>query len=91
MSLILIKILFHKLIPQILFSEFAIPDDAFAGWLARIRQGMPVYWAYEMMKQGASTETNWLQVFLSLGMLFLIGTLLGLFSRLALVSRQEVV
>ena len=47
------------LLPQILFSEFAIPADQFASVVARVEKLMPVRWCYRVFVEAAEIEVAW--------------------------------
>ena len=47
------------LLPQILFSEFAIPADEYATVVARIEKLMPVRWCYRVFVEAAELEVAW--------------------------------
>ncbi len=55
------------LIPQILFSEFAIPAEHYGDAVATVEKLMPVRWAYRVFVEGAALEPEWLVVAGSLG------------------------
>ena len=48
------------ILPQILFSEFAISKDAFSGVSEFLYQIMPAGWAYESLKEFAKTSPDYL-------------------------------
>lgn len=50
------------LIPQILFSEFAIPAEHYGEVVALVEKAMPVRWAYRVFVEGAAAEPEWLVV-----------------------------
>lgn len=77
------------LLPQILLSEFAVPDRYFTGLLGTARSTMPVYWTFSIFQSAADADPKWLDVlqgFLALPLT--IGVLAGL-AVVALQFRQE--
>lgn len=77
------------ILPQILFSEFAIPRKNFGAAVEWIERLMPVKWAYKMFVECAAKQPSWGAVFGSLLVLLLFSAGLGLATRLALIPRQE--
>ncbi len=78
------------LLPQILFSEFAIPSEQFSGLVRAAEKGMPVHWAYEVFDQLAAVETAWGAVLGALGALVAMTTALALATMAALARRRPV-
>jgi len=78
------------ILPQILFSEFATSREQFTDVVLIVEKVMPVRWCYEVFKQLAAVETEWGGVFLSFLVLAIISGVLGVLTRLALVSQREV-
>lgn len=79
------------ILPQILFSPFAVPEDS---WSDAVRWGerlMPVGWGYRAFREAAATEPDWLVVGANTGALFLYAGLLLLAVTLALLPRRDVV
>lgn len=64
------------ILPQILFSEFAIPREAFGRVTEVVEQGMIVKWGYEVFTEAAATEPGYgrmvLALFVLLGMTALL-------------------
>ena len=79
------------LLPQILFSELAIPDTLYSDVVAAAEKAMPVHWAYRTFTESAALEPSWLVVAGSLVVLFLLGAALVGAAALALLPRREVV
>jgi hypothetical protein len=77
------------LLPQILFSEFAIPADKFNDVVSTIEKIMPVRWAYQVFKAGAAVEPDWFSVALSLFVLAAYAPGLAAFSALTLIPRRD--
>jgi hypothetical protein len=79
------------ILPQILFSEFAIPEESFSDVVSLIEKLMPARWCYEAFKELAAVETAWGSVLLS-GVV-LIGMMIGLAgaTSAALIPRREIV
>lgn len=79
------------ILPQILFSEFAIPRDQFGTVVEWIERGMPVKWAYQVFMELAATETEWLEVMSAFAMLTGMGVALAGLAILALLPKRSVV
>ncbi len=77
------------LLPQILFSEFAVPDRHFTGLLEAVRSVMPVHWAYTIFSASAATEPRWMEVAEGMVVLPVTAAVLAVFTMLALLRRQE--
>lgn len=77
------------ILPQILFSEFAIPRKSFGDAVEIIEMLMPVKWAYKVFTECAAKEPSWGAVVGSLLVLVLFTVALGLGARVALIPRQE--
>jgi ABC-type multidrug transport system permease subunit len=77
------------LLPQILFSEFAIPADQFGDAVAIVEKLMPVRWAYQVFKQGAAMEPDWWTAAGSLGVLGIYALALVVLATLAITPRRE--
>ena len=78
------------LLPQILFSEFAIPEDQFTDVVAAVQKLMPVHWTYTIFENAAATEPDWVQVALGLGALPAMAAALSVFATALLLQRREV-
>jgi len=78
------------LLPQILFSEFAVPDEHFRGLLEAVRSLMPVHWSYTIFAAGAATEPRWNEVAEGLVVLPAMTAGLAFLAIAALHRRQEV-
>lgn len=78
------------LLPQILFSEFAVPDEHFRGFLEVTRSIMPVHWSYTVFSAGAATEPRWNEVAEGLVALPAMTAGLATLAAIALYRRQEV-
>jgi hypothetical protein len=78
------------LLPQILFSELAIPRAAYGVVVERVELVMPVRWAYRVFAESAALEPGWGTVALSLGVLAGYAALLAGVAALALTPRREV-
>lgn len=50
------------ILPQILFSEFAIPRDRFGAAVEIVEWAMPVKWAYRVFAESAAKEPDWWSV-----------------------------
>lgn len=79
------------LLPQILFSELAIPDTLYSDVVAIAEKVMPVHWAFRVFEEGAAVEPSWLAVALSLVVLFAMGAALVALAVALMIPRREVV
>jgi len=77
------------LLPQILFSEFAIPADQFGDAVAVVEKLMPVRWAYQVFKEGAALEPDWLAAAFDLSVLGVYALGLAALATLTLIPRRE--
>lgn len=76
------------IIPQILFSEVAIPRSAFSDTVAWVEKIMPVHWAFQVFKEAAEAEPDWLAVLGDLMVLPLYAAILAGLTALALAARR---
>jgi hypothetical protein len=79
------------LLPQILFSELAIPDNLYSDVVAALEKAMPVHWAFRVFEESAALEPRWHMVALSLVVLPAMCTVLFGATTVALFNRREVV
>ncbi len=79
------------LLPQILFSELAIPDNLYSDVVATVEKAMPVHWAFRVFEESAALEPRWHVVALSLVVLLSIASALVVVAGVALLPRREVV
>ncbi len=79
------------LLPQILFSQLAIPDTLYSDVVAAVEKVMPVHWAFRVFEESAALEPRWHMVALYLIILFAIGAVLVAVASMALLPRREVV
>ena len=77
------------IIPQILFSEFAIPRENFGHIVDVIENFMPVKWAYLVFEQTAATETEWEWVAWSYVVMFGYTAAMLLLCLVALIPRRQ--
>jgi ABC-type multidrug transport system permease subunit len=77
------------LLPQILFSEFAVPDRHFTGALELVRSLMPVHWTYTIFRSCAEVEPRWGSVMEGILVLPITTAGLALLTTLALLRRPE--
>ncbi len=77
------------ILPQILFSEFTLPEGSFEGAVEVIQHGMPVFWAYEVFAEAAAAEPRWGWAALALGILALYAAALMAATGVALLRRRE--
>ena len=78
-------------LPQILFSELAIPDNLYSDVVAAVEKAMPVHWAFRVFEESAALEPRWHMVALSLIVLLAMATALVGGAIAALLPRREVV
>ncbi len=78
------------LLPQILFSELAIPKDMFDDTVAVVEKAMPVRWAFRVFQESAALEPRWHYVAGALTMQVAFAALLTAGAALVLRSRREV-
>jgi len=77
------------LLPQILFSEFAVPDKHFTGFIEVIRSMMPVHWTYTIFSASAANEPRWMEVGEGMFVLPITAVALAVLTIGALWRRQE--
>lgn len=78
------------LLPQILFSEMAVPRDTFREIVTTVEKAMPVHWAFEVFKEAARDDPSWGRVLACTAALFLYGAALLVMTTAALWPRREV-
>ncbi len=78
------------ILPQILFSEFAIPKQYFSNVVEVVEKLMPVRWAYQVFDQAAAMEPSWGWVLVDLLVLIAYTVALAGLATMALVPRREV-
>jgi len=79
------------LLPQILFSELAIPNNLYSDVVAALEKAMPVHWAFRVFEESAALEPRWHMIALSLVVLFAMCTVLVVAATVALLPQREVV
>ncbi len=79
------------LLPQILFSELAIPSDLYSNVVATLEKAMPVHWAFRVFEESTTLEPRWHMVALSLVILFAMCTALVVAATVALSPQREIV
>jgi len=79
------------LLPQILFSELAIPGNLYSDVVAAVEKLMPVHWAYRVFEESAAVEPRWSLVALALVILATMTAALVGAAMVALVPRREIV
>lgn len=79
------------LLPQILFSELAIPDNLYSDVVAAAEKVMPVHWAFRVFEESAALEPRWHMAVLFLLVLLAMGAALVGAATVALLPRREVV
>ncbi len=79
------------LLPQILFSELAIPNNLYSDVVAAVEKVMPVHWAFRVFKESAALEPRWHMAALFLVVLFAMATALVVVATVALLPQREVV
>ena len=78
------------IIPQILFSEFAVPKGTFTNLVSAVEKAMPVHWSYRIFTELAANETAWAWVAASIGALLAMTATLAILTIGALIPRREV-
>jgi ABC-type multidrug transport system permease subunit len=78
------------LLPQVLFSEIAVPRQYFTHVVSAIEKLMPVRWAYRVFVDLAEPERPWWTILGSLGALAVYAAVLLLIATAALQSRREI-
>lgn len=78
------------ILPQILFSEFTIPEEYFGDVMKVVEKLMPVRWAFRVFEEGAATEPKWHLAAFALLVLVGFGVALCGMAVTALVPRREV-
>jgi hypothetical protein len=77
------------MLPQILFSEMALPAESFSDLVAAVERFMPVHWAFVVFQELAALETDgWRVVGAFLALPAMAAVFAGL-TALALLRRQE--
>ena len=79
------------LLPQILFSELAIPNNLYSDVVAALEKVMPVHWAFRVFEESAALEPRWHMVALFLIVLLAMSTALVAAATVSLLPRREVV
>lgn len=78
------------LMPQILFSEMAIPEDMFSDVVAFIEKFMPVRWAWRVFEEGAANDPAWGAAILAVAVLAVYAAVLSVGVIAVLLRRKEV-
>ncbi|MBW2258363.1 MAG: ABC transporter permease, partial [Deltaproteobacteria bacterium] len=76
------------LLPQILFSELAIPNNLYSDVVAAGEKVMPVHWAFRVFEESAALEPRWHMVALFLVVLFAMATALVVVATVALLPQR---
>ncbi len=76
------------ILPQILFSELAIPRDTFSDAVNVIEKLMPVRWAFRVFQEAAEDEPSWLITLADLSVLPIMALALSAATVLALELRR---
>lgn len=79
------------LLPQILFSELAIPNNLYSDVVAAVEKVMPVHWAFRVFEESAALEPRWHMATLFLVVLFAMAAALVVVATVALLPQREVV
>jgi len=79
------------LLPQILFSQLAIPADLYSDTVAVVEKLMPVHWAYRVFEESVALEPKWLLVALSFAVLTAMPVALVGATVVALIPKRELV
>lgn len=78
------------ILPQLLFSEFAISREHFAEVVVWVERAMPARWAYRVFTDSAALEPSWGWVLASLGILAVYALGLAGLTLLALLPRRGI-
>jgi ABC transport system ATP-binding/permease protein len=78
------------LLPQILFSELAVPSESFTDVVAVGEKLMPAHWAFEVFTQLADPETKWGEVAIAFAAMPGMTAALALATILAMQRRVSV-
>jgi ABC transport system ATP-binding/permease protein len=78
------------LLPQILFSDFVLPEQYFTDVVSALRYLMPVHWSYQVFEQGAALETDWLWLVTAIVVLFVYALILCIAATAALIPKREI-
>ena len=73
------------LLPQILFSELAIPSNLYSDVVVAAEKAMPVHWAFRVFEESAALEPRWHMVALFLLVLLAMSTVLVVAATVALL------
>ena len=79
------------LLPQILFSELAIPGTLYSDTVAAVEKLMPVHWAYRVFEEGAALEPRWHMTAIFVLVLLVMAASLVAAAVLALLPQREIV
>ena len=79
------------LLPQILFSELAIPGNLYNDTVAAVEKLMPVHWAYRVFEESAALEPRWHMTALFLIVLLAMAAALVGAAVVALLPQREIV
>lgn len=79
------------LLPQILFSELAIPGNLYSDVVAAVEKVMPVHWAYRVFEESAALEPRWHMAAFFLAVLLSMAAALVAAAMVALIPRREIV
>ncbi|MFZ9886350.1 MAG: ABC transporter permease [Myxococcota bacterium] len=77
------------LLPQILFSKFAIPEERFGDLVRFIEKAMPVRWSFEVFEECAATAPNWFSVVGALLFLAILALVFLMLAVVAMMPRRE--
>ena len=79
------------LLPQILFSELAIPNNLYSDVVAAVEKAMPVHWAFRVFEESAALEPRWHMIALFMIVLLAMGAALVAAATVAMIPRREIV
>lgn len=79
------------LLPQILFSELAIPGTLYSDTVSAVEKLMPVHWAYRVFEESSALEPRWHMTALFLLVLLAMGAGLVAAAIVALLPQREIV
>lgn len=78
------------ILPQILFSEVALPERYHGEAMSLLENLMPTHWGFQAIRELAAAEIEWATVVGSLGALGVQTLVLAVLAMLALIPRRDV-
>lgn len=77
------------ILPQILFSEFTIPDGYLSTAATWVERFMPVHWAYTIFQELAQSQPDIKMVFFAFGILAIMIMALACLAMVVLIPRRD--